>query len=64
MESERYERVMAAIHCKVPDRVPWALWGHFPATPFLRTERFEERQKAFWHIHKLLSTCFERLFAY
>jgi len=35
IESDRYERVMAVMHRKVPDRVPWALWGHFPAANWL-----------------------------
>ena len=35
MESERYDRVMAVMERKIPDRVPWALWGHFPACKWL-----------------------------
>jgi uroporphyrinogen decarboxylase len=35
MESERFERVMAAMHREIPDRVPWAIWGHFPACDWL-----------------------------
>lgn len=35
MESDRLERVMTAIRREVPDRVPWALWGHFPACNWL-----------------------------
>ena len=45
MESERYERVMAAIRREVPDRVPWALWGHFPALPFLRYYSWEKANR-------------------
>jgi len=42
MSSERYERVMAAVHRRVPDRVPWGLWGHVPALPFLRYYSWEK----------------------
>jgi uroporphyrinogen decarboxylase len=35
MESDRFERVMAVMRREVPDRVPWALWGHFPACEWL-----------------------------
>jgi len=45
MESERYERVIAAIHREVPDRVPWALWGHFPSLPFLRYYSWEKANR-------------------
>ena len=45
MKSERYERVMKAIHRDVPDRVPWALWGHFPATPFLQYYSWEKANR-------------------
>ncbi|MDH5201040.1 MAG: hypothetical protein OEW93_09150, partial [Candidatus Bathyarchaeota archaeon] len=45
MESERYERVMAAMRREVPDRVPWALWGHFPAVPFLRHYSWEKANR-------------------
>jgi len=45
MSSERYERVMAAMHREVPDRVPWALWGHFPAVPFLRSYSWEKANR-------------------
>ena len=45
MESERYERVMAAMRREVPDRVPWALWGHFPAVPFLKYYSWEKANR-------------------
>ena len=45
MESERYERVMAAMRREVPDRVPWTLWGHFPAVPFLRHYSWEKANR-------------------
>ena len=35
LESERYERVMAVMRREVPDRVPWSIWGHFPAVNWL-----------------------------
>ncbi|UCH02029.1 MAG: hypothetical protein JSV20_09485 [Candidatus Bathyarchaeota archaeon] len=45
MSSERYERVMAAIHRKVPDRIPWTLWGHFPSIPFLKYYSWEKANR-------------------
>lgn len=45
MSTERYERVMAAIRREVPDRVPWSLWGHFPAVPFLRHYNWEKANR-------------------
>jgi uroporphyrinogen decarboxylase len=45
MGSERLERVMAAVHREVPDRVPWALWGHFPAVPFLNYYSWEKANR-------------------
>jgi uroporphyrinogen decarboxylase len=45
LESERYERVMAAIRGEVPDRVPWALWGHFPSLPFLEYYSWEKANR-------------------
>ena len=45
MESERYERVLTAINRGTPDRVPWALWGHFPAAPFLRYYSWEKANR-------------------
>ena len=34
-----------AVHRKVPDRVPWALWGHFPAVRFLRYFSWEKANR-------------------
>lgn len=45
MESERLERVMAAMRRETPDRVPWALWGHFPAVPFLGRYGWEKANR-------------------
>jgi uroporphyrinogen decarboxylase len=45
MSSVRYDRVMSAIRREVPDRVPWALWGHFPAAPFLRYYSWEKANR-------------------
>ena len=45
MNSERYERVMAAIRREVPDRVPWGLWGHFPSLPFLKYYSWEKANR-------------------
>lgn len=45
MESERYERVMRALNRQVPDRVPWGLWGHFPALPFLEYYSWEKANR-------------------
>jgi uroporphyrinogen decarboxylase len=45
MESERYDRVLAVMQHKVPDRVPWALWGHFPACKFLSGYSWEKAQR-------------------
>ncbi len=42
MESERFDRVLAVTQCKVPDRVPWALWGHFPACKWLNGYSWEK----------------------
>jgi uroporphyrinogen decarboxylase len=42
MESERFDRVMAVMERKVPDRVPWALWGHFPACKWLNGYSWEK----------------------
>src|SRR6266571_4729917 len=33
--SDKHGRVMAVMQHNVPDRVPWGMWGHFPAMPFL-----------------------------
>jgi len=45
MDSDRFERVMAAMRREVPDRVPWALWGHFPAVPFLKYYSWEKANR-------------------
>jgi uroporphyrinogen decarboxylase len=45
MTSERYERVLTAIRRQEPDRVPWALWGHFPAVPFLKYYSWEKANR-------------------
>jgi len=45
MKSERFERVMAAIQREVPDKLPWALWGHFPALPFLEVYSWEKSNR-------------------
>lgn len=36
---------MSAIHRNVPDRVPWALWGHFPSLPFLKYYSWEKANR-------------------
>jgi uroporphyrinogen decarboxylase len=45
MKSERYERVMTAMRREVPDKLPWALWGHFPALPFLKRYSWEKANR-------------------
>lgn len=45
MKADRYERVITALRRGVPDRVPWALWGHFPAVPFLRYFSWEKSRR-------------------
>jgi len=45
MKSERHTRVMTALRREIPDRVPWALWGHFPAVPFLRYYSWEKANR-------------------
>ncbi len=45
MESERFDRVLAVMQRKVPDRVPWAIWGHFPACKFLNGYSWEKAQR-------------------
>ena len=42
MESERFDRVLAVMQRKIPDRVPWALWGHFPACKWLNGYSWEK----------------------
>ena len=46
MESERYDRVLAVMQRKVPDRVPWAIWGHFPACKWLNGYSWEKAQRS------------------
>lgn len=36
---------MMAIRRGVPDRVPWSIWGHFPALPFLRYYSWEKASR-------------------
>ncbi len=45
MTSDRYDRVLTASRRKQPDRVPWALWGHFPAVPFLQYYSWEKANR-------------------
>ena len=42
MRSDRFERVMAVMRREVPDRVPWAIWGHFPAVDWLGRYSWEK----------------------
>ncbi len=42
MESERFDRIKAVMERKIPDRVPWALWGHFPACKWLNGYSWEK----------------------
>ena len=35
MKSDRFERVMAVVRRDKPDRVPWSIWGHYPAVDWL-----------------------------
>ena len=46
MDSERYERVMAVIRRELPDRVPWSIWGHFPAVNWLDYYSWELAQRS------------------
>ncbi|MBE0633136.1 hypothetical protein IH574_01075, partial [Candidatus Bathyarchaeota archaeon] len=46
MDSERYERVMAVIRREQPDRVPWSIWGHFPAANWLDYYSWELAQRS------------------
>ncbi len=46
MDSDRFERVMAVMKRKVPDRVPWALWGHFPACRWLNGYSWEKATRS------------------
>jgi uroporphyrinogen decarboxylase len=45
MESERLERVLAVLNRKIPDRVPWAIWGHFPAVNWLKRYSWEKANR-------------------
>jgi len=45
MGSERYTRVMTALRREIPDKVPWALWGHFPAVSFLKYYSWEKANR-------------------
>jgi uroporphyrinogen decarboxylase len=42
MRSDRFERVLAVMRREVPDRVPWAIWGHFPAVDWLGRYSWEK----------------------
>jgi uroporphyrinogen decarboxylase len=42
MESERLERVQTVMKRGTPDRVPWAIWGHFPAIRWLNGYSWEK----------------------
>lgn len=41
MDSDRYERVVTAANLGVPDRVPWSVWAHYPAIPWLKYYSWE-----------------------
>jgi uroporphyrinogen-III decarboxylase len=41
MKSEQYQRVIAASNLQVPDRVPWSIWAHYPAIPWLKHYSWE-----------------------
>ena len=41
MDSDRYERVVTAANLGVPDRVPWSVWAHYPAIPWLKHYSWE-----------------------
>jgi uroporphyrinogen decarboxylase len=45
MESERFDRVLTVMQRKVPDRVPWAIWGHFPACKWLNGYSWEKASR-------------------
>ncbi|HDJ21776.1 MAG TPA: hypothetical protein ENF19_01060 [Candidatus Bathyarchaeota archaeon] len=45
MESERFERVLTVAQRGQPDRVPWAIWGHFPAVDWLNYYSWELAQR-------------------
>ncbi|MBD3171511.1 hypothetical protein GF326_03465 [Candidatus Bathyarchaeota archaeon] len=39
--NDRYERVITAANNGVPDRVPWSVWAHYPAIPWLKHYSWE-----------------------
>lgn len=41
MNSDRYERVITAANLGEPDRVPWSVWAHYPAIPWLKYYSWE-----------------------
>jgi hypothetical protein len=45
MESDRYERVITVMNRGIPDRVPWAIWGHFPAIKWLKRYSWEKADR-------------------
>lgn len=45
MVSDRLERVISVMNREVPDRVPWAIWGHFPAIPWLKRYSWEKANR-------------------
>ena len=45
MDSERYERVMAVAQREQPDRIPWSIWGHYPAVNWLPYYSWELAQR-------------------
>ncbi len=52
MNSERYERIMAITRQEKPDRIPWSIWGHFPATNWLNQYSWELAQRNGKHAAK------------
>jgi uroporphyrinogen decarboxylase len=46
LNSDRYERIMTVIHREQPDRVPWSIWGHFPAVDWLDYYSWELAQRS------------------
>jgi len=46
LDSDRYERVMAVVRREEPDRVPWSIWGHFPAVDWLDYYSWELAQRS------------------
>lgn len=45
MVSDRFERVMAVMHREIPDRVPWAIWGHFPSCNWTQYYSWEKANR-------------------